>query len=321
MASRGGGSGGPVPSDLVNHADGHPVATPSIAIEAVAALKLAEPQLASDPAAIRVVVAPGRVNLIGEHTDYNDGLRAPRGDQPGHRDRLRADVGSPVEADPGGDRRTAVVDLDDIAERRGTWIDYVAGTAWALAEAGQPLTGFRGVLAADLPSGARTLVLRRAGAGHGLGPAAAQRPRRWSRSPWRRSPGAPRTPTSGCSRGSWTSSPPPAGSPARRSSWTAGRSNTGRCRSRPDLRLVVCHSGVTHRHDARRVQRPPRRVRPGAGGALGARGPAPSCPTRRRCRHAPAPRPAPRPGGAPPRGTHRRRECAGPRHRNRAAGR
>ena len=45
-------------------------------------------------------------------------------------------------------------DLDDAPPRRGRWLDYVVGTAWALAEAGLPLTGLRGVIASTLPPNA-----------------------------------------------------------------------------------------------------------------------------------------------------------------------
>ena len=46
---------------------------------------------------------------------------------------------------------TAGFDLDSIGPPRGVWIDFVAGTARALQEAGLPVSGFRGVLGGDLP--------------------------------------------------------------------------------------------------------------------------------------------------------------------------
>jgi|WetSurMetagenome_2_1015567.scaffolds.fasta_scaffold189427_2 galactokinase len=111
------------------------------------------PEAAARPAAIRVVHAPGRVNLIGEHTDYNEGFVLP----------VAIDLGIAIALVPTADRRVEITlaatgesdafDLDSIGPRRGSWIDYVAGTAWALAERGVPTGGFRGVLASDLPQG------------------------------------------------------------------------------------------------------------------------------------------------------------------------
>jgi galactokinase len=117
-------------------------------------LRTLDPAAAANPDAIRVVRAPGRVNLIGEHTDYNDGFVMP------------AAIGLEIRMAvlPTDDRRvevtlddtgeTAGFDLDAIGPPTRTWIDYLAGTAWALAEAGRPLRGFRGVLASNLPRGA-----------------------------------------------------------------------------------------------------------------------------------------------------------------------
>jgi galactokinase len=105
-------------------------------------------------AELRVVRAPGRVNLIGEHTDYNDGFAMPAA--------IGLEIRMAVVATD--DRRVTITleesgetdafDLDAIGPATGRWIDYVAGVAWALAESGRTLTGFRGLLASDLPSGA-----------------------------------------------------------------------------------------------------------------------------------------------------------------------
>jgi galactokinase len=101
--------------------------------------------------AIRVVRAPGRVNLIGEHTDYNQGFVLP----------AAIDLEILVALIPTDDRRVEMTlldggeragfDLDAIPPKSGSWIDYVAGTAWSLADEGLRLRGFRGVLGSNLP--------------------------------------------------------------------------------------------------------------------------------------------------------------------------
>jgi galactokinase len=110
--------------------------------------------LAADPGAIRVVRAPGRVNLLGEHTDYNEGFVLP----------IAIDLAITIALVPTDDRRvTLTLDdggrtiefgLDSLGSPSGGSGDYVAGTAWAMSEAGLPVLGFRGLLGSDLPQGA-----------------------------------------------------------------------------------------------------------------------------------------------------------------------
>lgn len=107
----------------------------------------------ADPALI--ARAPGRVNLIGEHTDYNDGFVLPMAIERAAYIALRPREDRQVVVhalDFGAD--VAQIDLDNIQKRDLDWAEYVQGMAWALQEAGYTMNGWEGVVAGDVPIGA-----------------------------------------------------------------------------------------------------------------------------------------------------------------------
>ena len=117
---------------------------------------------AADSAAVEIVRAPGRVNLIGDHMDYNEGFMLPVAISLDTwiAYRRRTDGFVRVvsrQSQDGGSFRIAEVDSTPAAG--GTaghapvphWSDYVAGTAWSLREAAIPIRGFDGVIDTTIP--------------------------------------------------------------------------------------------------------------------------------------------------------------------------
>jgi galactokinase len=99
-----------------------------------------------------LIAAPGRVNLIGEHTDYNDGFVLP----------AAIDRHVVIGATPRRDRtvrlhaidmsESAEFGLDDIRADTGRrWSNYQRGVAWALQGAGYRLSGLDLVVVGDVP--------------------------------------------------------------------------------------------------------------------------------------------------------------------------
>ncbi len=101
--------------------------------------------------------APGRANLIGEHTDYNDGLALP----------FAVELGVTVTARPGPRPGTIAARALDLGEReefetaglapdpgRGGWRAFVRGAAGELARAGYEVPAAELAIESDLPRGA-----------------------------------------------------------------------------------------------------------------------------------------------------------------------
>jgi galactokinase len=101
-----------------------------------------------------VFLAPGRVNLIGEHTDYSEGFVMP----------AAIDFATLAAINPRDDHRLSIYsenfneqadfDLDSLPERaRHHWSDYPVGVLRALVEAGVKPRGFNLTLIGDVPLG------------------------------------------------------------------------------------------------------------------------------------------------------------------------
>jgi galactokinase len=101
----------------------------------------------------RLFKAPGRVNLIGEHTDYNDGYVFP----------MAIDRYTFIAIAPRSDQKLEIysenmrdsisIALDQNLAKKGHWSDYVAGVAKMLQEKAIPVSGANMFIQSDVPVG------------------------------------------------------------------------------------------------------------------------------------------------------------------------
>lgn len=107
-----------------------------------------------DTTGLTVAMAPGRVNLIGEHTDYNDGFVLP----------MTIDRAVYIGLRPRNDNLCKMYSvnydeqsewsLDDISKsERQPWTDFLKGVQQQLLAAGYELKGVEGVVYGDVPLG------------------------------------------------------------------------------------------------------------------------------------------------------------------------
>ncbi|MCA9889367.1 MAG: galactokinase, partial [Anaerolineae bacterium] len=93
-----------------------------------------------------IVRAPGRVNLIGEHTDYNDGFVMPMAINRAVVIALRPRMDRTVHIRSLDFDQPITFALDGLQKGKASPTEYVKGVAWALQEDGYDLAGFEGIM-------------------------------------------------------------------------------------------------------------------------------------------------------------------------------
>lgn len=102
----------------------------------------------------KLISAPGRINLIGEHTDYSGGFVLP----------VAINLGIMIAINPRKDNQVRlfsidfeeykVLNLDRLTRSGDKWAEYIKGVAWVLQENGHNLKGWQGVIKGTIPIGA-----------------------------------------------------------------------------------------------------------------------------------------------------------------------
>jgi galactokinase len=107
---------------------------------------------AYDEAPAMVTLAPGRVNLIGEHTDYNGGLCLPIALPHATFAAATARDDGRIRLVSGEQRKTWEGSYEDLTAARG-WAGYAGGVVWALGEAGHRVDGLDLAVSGCVPLG------------------------------------------------------------------------------------------------------------------------------------------------------------------------
>ena len=100
-----------------------------------------------------VVGAPGRVNLIGEHTDYNEGFVLPGAVDKKIYVAIAANGTRSVNVFANQFAESWSFSLDDIQPHKG-WMNYILGVSYHIQQAGKRFDGVDVIIDGDIPVGA-----------------------------------------------------------------------------------------------------------------------------------------------------------------------
>ena len=101
-----------------------------------------------------VYASPGRINLIGEHTDYNNGFVFPGAVEQGIIAEIKPNGTRTVDAYSIDLKDRVQFSLDDEQGPRATWARYIYGVCREMMALGVPVEGFNTAFAGDVPLGA-----------------------------------------------------------------------------------------------------------------------------------------------------------------------
>lgn len=101
-----------------------------------------------------VYAAPGRINLIGEHTDYNNGYVFPGAVEQGMIAEIKPNGTRTVDAYSIDLKDRVQFSLDDEKGPNATWARYIYGVCREMMALGVPVEGFNTAFAGDVPLGA-----------------------------------------------------------------------------------------------------------------------------------------------------------------------
>lgn len=105
-------------------------------------------------AAERIIFSPGRVNLIGDYTDFNGGFVLPMAIDRYLVLAVKKRVDNLVRVISTDFKEQIEFSLESLEKGVFTWGEYITGSLWALQKEGQPLKGFDATIATTIPVGA-----------------------------------------------------------------------------------------------------------------------------------------------------------------------